>query len=92
MICKSLKVCKIKLTFSALWTPYLSDLLQLFIIFQEESQIHEGDINVRVTTVLSVLFYCVFSSRKCMFVYLQAFENRMSQRQLQVDEYSKSDK
>lgn len=62
--------------FPPLICPHLSDLFQLFIILQEESQVHEGDINIRVTAVLPVLFHCVLSSRKCMLVDLQRTDSR----------------
>lgn len=51
-----------KAFFPPLICPHLSDLFQLFIILQEESQVHEGDINIRVSAVLPVLFHCVLSS------------------------------
>ena len=47
-----------------------SDLLQFFIVFQEERKVLVGDIDVTVTAFLPVLLHSVSATRKRVFVNL----------------------
>ncbi len=53
---------------------HLSDLLQLFIIFQEEGQIHEGHVHVWIPAERPVLLYGVLPAGEGVFIDLEQEE------------------
>lgn len=48
----------------------LSDFLQLFIILEEEGQVHKWHIHIWVSSIFPVFLYSVFPPRECMLVDL----------------------
>lgn len=53
---------------------HLSDLLQLIIVFQEEAQVHEGNVHVWIPAALPVLLDRVLPAGEGVFVDLEQEE------------------